>query len=106
MKVNFQPFQRTSGINLKACVAGDIIRTKAKQEGKVLAREPWIQEENGDFYLAAFLLVLVAPPPKRCLHANNTAIYASYNTKGAFFWDYSGIGLLRIDSIDVLLGTI
>ena len=27
-------------------------------------------------------------------------------TKGAFFWDYSGIGLLGIDGIRVLLGAI
>ena len=28
------------------------------------------------------------------------------DTKGAFFWDYSGIGILGIDSICVLLGAI
>ena len=28
------------------------------------------------------------------------------NTKGAFFWDYSGIGILGIDGICVLLGAI
>ena len=27
-------------------------------------------------------------------------------TKGAFFWDYSGIGILGIDGICVLLGAI
>ena len=28
------------------------------------------------------------------------------DTKGAFFWDYSGIGILGIDGISVLLGAI
>ena len=28
------------------------------------------------------------------------------NTKGAFFWDYFGIGILGIDGISVLLGAI
>ena len=28
------------------------------------------------------------------------------STKGAFFWDYSGIGILGIDGISVLLGAI
>ena len=28
------------------------------------------------------------------------------NSKGAFFWDYSGIGILGIDGICVLLGGI
>ena len=27
-------------------------------------------------------------------------------TKGAFFWDYSGIGILGIDGLCVLLGAI
>ena len=27
-------------------------------------------------------------------------------TKGAFFWDYSGLGILGIDGIRVLLGAI
>ena len=30
----------------------------------------------------------------------------SKSTKGAFFWDYSGIGILGIDGIRVLLGAI
>ena len=29
-----------------------------------------------------------------------------FNLKGAFFWDYSGIGILGIDGICVLFGAI
>ena len=32
--------------------------------------------------------------------------YSLTYTEGAFFWDYSGIGILGIDSICVLLGAI
>ena len=35
------------------------------------------------------------------ISANNTAL-----SKAAFFWDYSGIGILEIDGICVLLGAI
>ena len=28
----------------------------------------------------------------------------AYKSKGAFFWDYSGIGILGMDSIRILLG--
>ena len=37
-------------------------------------------------------------------HYKNTIQYRK--TRGAFFWDYSGIGLLGIDGIHVLSGAI
>ena len=36
----------------------------------------------------------------------STLIIAYSHTKGAFFWDYSGIGILGIDGISVLFGAI
>ena len=40
------------------------------------------------------------------MQTTNTLFGGYHDFQGAFFWDYSGIGLLGIDGIRVLLGAI
>ena len=45
--------------------------------------------------------------PHRAMTVSDSMVQNSLaETKGAFFWDYSGIGILGIDGICVLLGAI
>ena len=45
-------------------------------------------------------------PQPAIYRGNQFIMYLTEKIKGAFFWDYSGIGILGIDGICVLLGAI